>query len=166
MAEPMTSPEPAALEVAAYLRVEAEPDGLRCEIMAGSPAQEHIFYDDTHDVLVMAEYPSMTHYTFVAPHEDQPPRTKRSAKHEQQALARLAAWIAPVLREMVGGERAAVLSMPRTPGSRALHWLVAPLRDGAQTAFSTQVLGMEQAILMLTDGAVDALAGHLRRALI
>jgi hypothetical protein len=156
----MSHSDSAPLDVAVYLHVESEPDAYRCEIVAGAPQEPQTLYDPTRDVLVRAEAPTLAHFTLMTPRGKQ-----RGVLIERRALTRLAEWIAAVLRQVMETDRAAVITLARTPGSKGLHWLIAPLRDGAHNALSTSLLGMEQGVVILTDGAAEALAGHLRRAM-
>jgi hypothetical protein len=156
----MSHADSAPLDVSVYLHVESEPDAYRCEIVAGAPQEAQTLYDPTRDVLVRAEAPTLAHFTLVTPRGKQ-----RGVVIERRALTRLAEWIAAVLRQVMNTDRAAVITLARMPGTKGLHWLIAPLSEGAHAGISASLLGMDQGVVMLTDGAAEALAGHLRRAL-
>jgi hypothetical protein len=161
MSDSYSNADSAPLDVEVYLHVEQGPDTFRCEIIAGTPTMEpQTLYDPTREVLVTAEAPSMAHFTLVTPRGK-----RRGVLIERRALTRLAEWIAAVLRQVIDSDRAAVIALARTPGSKGLHWLIAPMREGAASSISATLLGMDQGVVILTDGAAEALAGHLRRAL-
>jgi hypothetical protein len=156
----MSHADAVPLDVAVYLHVESEPDAYRCEIVAGAPQEAQTLYDPTRDVLVRAETPGLSHFTLMAPRGKQ-----RGVVIERRALTRLAEWIAAVLRQVMETDRAAIIALDRMPGTKGLHWLIAPLREGGHSAMSASLLGMDQGVVILTDGAAEALAGHLRRAM-
>lgn len=158
-----------SMDVEVFLRLSQEEDAYLCEIVAGgarSAREQGIqgALDPGGDLAVTAEAPLLERYTLRAPRQTKKGRRREQA--EQEAFARLVQWIAAVLRQVTGADRASALALGSPPGRRAAHWLIAPLCDAADKARPAPVvLGMEQLVLPLSERGTDALARHIRRAL-
>lgn len=151
------------LAVEAFLRLSQNEDAYQCEILAGNPEYcHHVVYDSGGEVVLSSEYPMLKRYTLTAPREARRGVSRRTAEH--QAFSHLVQWIAVVLREIIGAERASAISLGSPPGERGAHWLIAPL-CGSAARVVPFVLGMEQMVLPLSERGVGVLAGQLRRAL-
>lgn len=136
------------LDVTVYLHIEPSADAFHCEIVAGTRCSG--LYNDLRE---------LQRYTLIAAKQAR----QRTKQVEHAAIARLAEWISSMLRDLTGAERAAVIALSRVPGSKGLHWLIAPLTEHPTESLDIPNLGMES--LLLKESSVDALARRLHQAL-
>jgi hypothetical protein len=149
-----------ALEVEAFLHVEARPEAFACEILACNPVSEvELITDEGCATFAAPGEKAIRRYRF---------ESRRSADTERAAsdhltLCGLAVWISGVLADTLRTESASAIPLISEEFC-CLDWLIVPLRSTSSLRVLAAV-GLADPLLTLTGENSLALAGHLQNAL-